>query len=187
MLHGFERAKGINQRINRLLFEENAGVSSGVCDFAGKHAEDTLERSAARVGDDRAAGGLCFDWREANVFFAREEKGSAAAIVRANDFVGLKAQERNSRAGELAERGGLFALADDDESRAELIAGANREINSFVLYERTDYQVEVRCGIADGKITDIDWGIDDLRAAAVIFMNSPGGIPRTSGEMVHTS
>src|SRR4051794_22401952 len=93
---GLERPQGVRKASRRLLGEQQAGGLLGPRRVrrirnprpATRKRDDRLGGAAAAEGDDGGAAGLGLDGDDAEVLFAGEEQGPAAAEVVADHRVG---------------------------------------------------------------------------------------------------
>ena len=102
-----------------------------------------LRRAAAPQRDHRGAAGERLDRNDPEVLFAGKQERPAAAVMVADDLVGLPAQELDRRPGQGFQPRAFRAGPNHDQPAAQSRARRDGLVDSLVRHQRGDNQVEI--------------------------------------------
>lgn len=171
------------EAVDGLFFEKDGGLVG----------DERFHGAAAFVGDDGSATGLSFERDDAEVFFAGEKKVAAAAVVVADDVVGLPAEKLDVGSGDGFEFGGFGADTNDDEGSFGVGVGLNDEVDAFVGNKGRDDEVKVFAGLigrgvevgVDGWVHDVGGSsVEDFDAAADMMADGDEAIDALGGTAI---
>src|SRR5271157_2290434 len=121
-----------------------------------------LDGSAPSQSEHRRAARQGLNRHDPEIFLAGKQQCPAAAVVVANHFIGLPAQEPDGRTRHLLEPFPLGPRADDEQPAAEVRTCGNRLIDALVRNQCGDDQVEILTWLGT-RGGGIELGIDGRR------------------------